>query len=69
MWAGTNLEYGNVWENRDDIDIDDGFFAGSVFLGANTVLGPLYFGYGMAEGGASSFYIYLGPVLEGPTLQ
>ena len=69
LWAGTSLEYGNVWEDRDDIDIDDGFFAGSLFLGANTLLGPLFFGYGLAEGGASSFYIYLGPVRDGPALQ
>ena len=69
VWAGTSIEYGNVWENRSDIDIDDGLFAGSLFLGANTMLGPLFFGYGHAEGGAGSFYLYLGPVLDGPTLQ
>jgi len=69
VWAGTSVEYGNVWENRDDIDIGDGLFAGSLFLGAQTILGPLFFGYGVAEGGASSFYIYLGPVRDGPTLQ
>ena len=69
LWAGSSLEYGNVWENRDDIDIGDGFFAGSLFLGANTLLGPLFFGYGLAEGGASSFYIYLGPTRDGPALQ
>ena len=69
VWAGTSVEYGNVWENRDDIDIGDGFFAGSLFLGAQTVLGPLFFGYGYAEGGASSLYIYLGPVRDGPALQ
>jgi len=69
LWAGTSIEYGNVWENRDDIDIGDGIFAGSVFLGAQTLLGPLHFGYGLAEGGASSFYFYLGPVRDGPALQ
>jgi NTE family protein len=69
VWAGTSVEYGNVWENRDDIDIGDGFFAGSLFLGAQTVLGPLFFGYGLAEGGVGSLYIYLGPVRDGPALQ
>jgi len=69
VWAGTSIEYGNIWEDRDDIDIGDGLFAGSLFLGAQTILGPLFFGYGVAEGGASSFYIYLGPVRDGPTLQ
>ena len=69
LWAGTSVEYGNIWENRDDIDFGDGIFSGSVFLGAQTLLGPVFFGYGHAEGGASSFYIYLGPVRDGPALQ
>ncbi len=69
FWAGTSVEYGNVWENRDDIDFGDGFFAGSLFLGAHTVFGPLFFGYGLAEGGAGSFYVYLGPTRDGPALQ
>jgi NTE family protein len=69
LWAGTSIEYGNVWENRDDIDFGDGLFAGSLFLGAQTLLGPFIFGYGLAEGGASSFYIYLGPVRDGPALR
>ena len=69
LWAGTSIEYGNVWENRDDIDFGDGIFAGSLFLGAQTLLGPFLFGYGRAEGGASSFYIYLGPVRDGPALR
>jgi NTE family protein len=69
LWAGTSIEYGNVWENRDDIDFGDGIFAGSLFLGAQTLLGPFFFGYGRAEGGASSFYFYLGPVRDGPALR
>jgi NTE family protein len=69
MWAGTSIEYGNIWDHRDDIDIGDGLFAGSLFLGANTMLGPFFFGYGRAEGGASSLYIYLGPVRDGPALR
>ena len=69
LWAGTSIEYGNVWEDRDDMKFNDGIFAGSLFLGAETVLGPLFFGYGLAEGGASSFYLYLGPVRDGPALR
>jgi NTE family protein len=60
VFIGTSLEYGNVWENRDDIDIGDGLFAGSLYLGANTVIGPVYLAYGYAEGGVSSFYLYVG---------
>ena len=35
-------------------------YAGSLFLGADTLLGPLYFSYGMADGGNHSFYLSLG---------
>jgi len=34
--------------------------AGSVYLGFDTYLGPVYLGYGRASTGASSFYLFLG---------
>jgi NTE family protein len=34
--------------------------SGSVYLGVDTILGPLYLGYGQASGGFRSFYFYLG---------
>ena len=34
--------------------------AGSVFLGADTPVGPVYTAYGYAEGGNRAFYIFLG---------
>ncbi len=67
--VGTSLEYGNVWENRSDIDFGDGLLAGSLFLGADTGIGPVYLGYGMAEGGNSSFYLYVGALRNDPVLQ
>ena len=67
--AGASLEYGNVWENRSDIDIGDGLLAGSLFLGADTAIGPVYLGYGLAEGGNSSFYLNVGSLRNDPALQ
>jgi NTE family protein len=63
---GTSLEYGNVWENQSDVDFGDALFAGSLYLGANTGIGPVFLGYGYAEGGTSSFYLYVG-ALRGDT--
>jgi NTE family protein len=34
--------------------------SGSLYLGVDTLLGPLYLGYGQASGGLRSFYFYLG---------
>jgi NTE family protein len=58
-FAGASLEYGGVWEDSGDL-FDDGFAAGSLFLGADTPVGPLYLGYGLAEGGNNSLFLYLG---------
>ncbi|MGI9264035.1 MAG: hypothetical protein ACR2QU_03835, partial [Gammaproteobacteria bacterium] len=69
VFLGTSLEYGNVWESRDDIDFGDGVFAGSVFLGADTMFGPLYLGYGHAETGADSFYLYVGALRSTPAIR
>jgi len=58
-YIGASLEYGGVWQDSDDI-FDDNIWAGSVFLGLDTPIGPLYTGYGHAEGGNKSVYVFLG---------
>jgi NTE family protein len=59
-YIGASLESGNVWQSEDDIDFDTLITAGSLFLGVDTFLGPIYLGYGHAEGSKYSFYFYLG---------
>ena len=58
-YIGTSLEYGGTWENRDDIG-DEGLAAGSIFLGADTPIGPIYLGVGQAEAGNNAVFFYLG---------
>jgi len=60
LYAGVSLELGNVFQNRDDIGLSDSIYAGSLFLGADTFIGPVYLAYGHAEGGNSAYYIFLG---------
>ena len=60
FYAGMSLEAGNVWDDSDQISVDDLRFAGALYAGADTPLGPLYLAYGMAEGGNRSVYLYLG---------
>jgi NTE family protein len=60
VFAGGSLEAGNAWQRRDAVTASDLLTAGSVFLAADTFLGPIYFAYGRASGGASSFYLLLG---------
>ena len=58
-YLGASVEYGGVWQERGDI-FDDNIWAGSIFLGLDTPIGPLYTGYGHAEGGNNSVYVFLG---------
>ena len=43
-----------------DIKLDNGLWAGSVWLGSDTMIGPVYLAYGRAEGGNDAFYLLLG---------
>lgn len=61
-YLGASIEYGNVWQDKDDIAFDNAILNGSVFVGADTPIGPLYVGLGMAEGGRYTGFFYLGPV-------
>jgi NTE family protein len=51
---------GNVWQQRNDVSASGLLTAGSVFVAADTWVGPFYFAYGRTSGGQSSFYLYLG---------
>ncbi|MCA8959284.1 MAG: patatin-like phospholipase family protein [Planctomycetes bacterium] len=63
VFLGGSLEFGNVYADRSDITVPNSLFAGSVFLGAKTVLGPGYLGLGFTEGGESIVFVALGPAL------
>ncbi|MGH8242087.1 MAG: hypothetical protein ACRETY_01920 [Steroidobacteraceae bacterium] len=60
-FAGASLELGNVWQSSEGASLDNTIFSGSVFLGFDTPIGPLYAGYGLADTNDKSIYIHLGP--------
>jgi len=62
VYLALSVEAGNVWQNNSDLSSGDLIFAGSLVLGVDSPLGPLYMGYGKAEDGVSSFYLRLGRV-------
>ena len=43
---------------------EDLIIAGSVWFGLDTPLGPFYLGYGLAEGGHDSVYLFLGSLFN-----
>lgn len=64
VYAGVSLEAGHMW-SQDNVDLqrsreNNWIPAGSLFLGADTILGPFFVGVGTARGGQLTGYIYLG---------
>ena len=59
-YVGLSLEIGNVWDSRRDISFQSARRQGSVFLGLDTLLGPVYLGSGFDDEGQSAFYLFLG---------
>ncbi|UTH74024.1 patatin-like phospholipase family protein [Chromobacterium sp. IIBBL 290-4] len=61
IYAGVSMEAGRIWgETFTGQQARKWIPAGSVFLGADTILGPLFVGVGNAKGGQLTGYIYLG---------
>ncbi len=60
VYLGMSFEAGNVWESRDDVGLNDLRKSISVFSSADTLMGPLYFAYGLSDGGNYMFYLFLG---------
>jgi NTE family protein len=59
-YAGLTLEAGNVWNTSSDIALDDLRYSASLFLGAESPLGPIYFAVGHSDNGDSAVYFYVG---------
>ena len=64
LYVGGSMEWGGFWQTRDAVDIDGMQTAGSLFIGADTFLGPVFLGYGRAQGGHDSFYLTFGSLLR-----
>jgi NTE family protein len=61
LYLGGTLESGNVWtEDEKKFDLTNLRLAGSVFVGYDTIFGPLYLALGHADGGFNAGYFYLG---------
>jgi NTE family protein len=60
LYIGGSLEAGNVYERLNGPSSTGLKFAASLFVAADTAVGPAYLGAGMGEGGAFALYLYLG---------
>ena len=60
IYSGFSVEAGNAWDRYGDINADNTTLAGSIFIGADTFLGPLYFAFGFTDNGEQALYFNLG---------
>lgn len=59
---GVSAEAGNVWQLRNNFGSGGYLKSGSVFVGGNSPIGPLYFGFAVAPQGVWNVYLQLGRV-------
>ncbi len=60
LFVGGSLEAGNAWTDRSDITLRELRGAGSLFVGADTGIGPLYLSLVSAPRGYTGLYLFLG---------
>lgn len=60
MFVGGSLEAGNAWTARRDISLSDLRAGSSLFVGADTGIGPLYLSIVSAPRGYTGLYLFLG---------
>ena len=60
LFAGGSLEAGNAWESRRDISVRGLRYGTSLFIGADTGVGPLYLSVVSAPKGYTGLYLFLG---------
>ena len=59
-YIGMSLEAGNVWQTRSAASFGNTQKDASIFLGMDTLLGPLYLATGFDQHGNEAFYLFLG---------
>jgi len=61
LYIGGSLEVGNAWRSMDDISFGSLRTAGSMFIAADTPIGPLTFAGGLSRG-SGAIYLILGRI-------
>ena len=64
VYAGASLEAGNTWLDESDASFDDLIYAGSLFLGVDSPVGPIYLGVGMGENSQYALFLKIGQIFD-----
>lgn len=60
VFLGGSIEAGNAWQSGDDASARKLRWGSSLFVGADTAMGPLYLGLVSAPKGYTGLYLFLG---------
>jgi NTE family protein len=60
LYLGGSVEAADIRERLNGSGSSNALMAGSLFLAADTAIGPFYFGAGFGEGGERTLYLFLG---------
>lgn len=58
--VGGTVEYGNAWEQRQDMRFGDGILNASIYTGFDSWIGPMLLGYGWREDGNGVLFLEIG---------
>ncbi len=64
VYAGASIEAGNTWLENDDAGFDELIYAGSLFLGVDSPVGPVYLGVGIAENSQYALFLKIGQIFD-----
>lgn len=64
VYVGATVEVGNVFERFDAVPSRGLLAGGSVFVGIDSKVGPIYLAYGLSQGGHHALYLYVGASIE-----
>ncbi|WOT05475.1 patatin-like phospholipase family protein [Shewanella youngdeokensis] len=60
LYLGTSFEAGNVWNKKSSMSLNDLIYSGSLFLGTDTGIGPAALGFGAADDGEKTVFLFIG---------
>ena len=62
-YLGATFEVGNTSSSHDQL-FDEQIYSGSLYFGIDSLIGPMYIGVGMAEGGRYLPFLTIGSIFS-----
>ncbi len=60
VYVVTRADFGNIWKNGQEMKFDDCRAGGLVAFAADTIIGPMFVGLGIADGESDRYYFMMG---------